>query len=60
MNEGDFIYMLQDLILDAEDNGLDVASLRTYQESMLLTTDNGLVVQMNSGEEFQVTIVRSK
>lgn len=60
MNEGDFIYMLQDVLLDAEDEGLDIASMRTYQDSMLLTTDNGLVVQMNTGEEFQVTVVRSK
>lgn len=60
MNEGDFIYLLQDVLLDQIDDGLDIASMRTYQDSMLLTTDNGLVVQMNTGEEFQVTVVRSK
>ena len=61
MNEEEFIDYLTEALLElaaTEDDG--IASLRDFQESMLLTTDKGLVVKLNSGEEFQVTVVRSK
>ena len=40
-----------------EEEGLEVA---TYKEEGLLTRDEGLVLRTEGGEEFQVTIVRSK
>ena len=61
MDAEGFVFLLQDLILeDMEENGLDIEAIRTFEESMLLTNDKGLVIHMSTGEEFQVTVVRSK
>lgn len=37
-----------------------VQSARNFREAYLLTSDRGVVVTMESGEEFQITIKRSK
>ncbi len=37
-----------------------VRSVATFEEAGVLTRDAGLVVQMEDGSEFQLTIVRSK
>lgn len=36
-----------------------VDETRTFEESGVLTRDNGIVLRMVDGREFQVTIVRS-
>jgi hypothetical protein len=36
------------------------ARVRTYAEAMLLTRDDGLVVRLADGTEYQLTIQRSK
>jgi len=38
----------------------DVKQTRSYEEVLMLTTDAGLVLRMNDGSEFQITIVRSR
>ena len=35
-------------------------SSRTFEESMILTNNKGLVIHLEDGQEFQLTIVKSK
>jgi len=37
-----------------------IRRIKTYEEAGVLTTDPGLVVTMDDGAEFQVTIVQSR
>lgn len=37
-----------------------VQSVRSFREAGLLTDNRGIVVKMDGGEEFQITIKRSK
>jgi len=55
MDEKEFETWLRDAIFGAD----DVIELQTFEEACLLTNNRGLVVKLQSGEEFQVTIVRS-
>ena len=36
------------------------ADVRSYEDAGVLTRDQGMVVRLASGAEFQITIVRSK
>ena len=36
-----------------------VRSVRTFDEAGLLTSNKGLVVRLNNGQEFQLTVVES-
>ena len=36
------------------------ASVMTFEEKGVLTNDRGLVIKMQDGKEFQVTLVRSR
>lgn len=49
-------------VKDALDCELPVgrARIETFQEAGVLSKDRGLVVRMNSGAEFQITIVKAK
>ena len=38
----------------------NIRSASTFRDAQVLTTDAGLVVRMQDGSEFQVTVVRSK
>lgn len=40
-----------------EDEGFEV---ETYEEAGLLTRDEGLVIKTEDGDEYQITIVKSK
>jgi hypothetical protein len=42
---------------DVEDIG--IANITTFRERWLLTNDPGLVIEMEDGTEFQLTIVKS-
>ena len=47
--------------LELEDTALDeVINVNTFTEAGLLTRDCGLVLQMEDGSEFQITITQSK
>lgn len=73
MNAGNVAAALEDLLreigyMDADDllNGdLPVApefrdcSVSSYEDAGIMTRDRGFVLKLASGEEFQVTIVRS-
>lgn len=47
--------------LDLVDTALDeVSNIKTYAEAGILTRDSGLVLRMEDGSEFQITIKQSK
>jgi hypothetical protein len=46
--------------IDLTFNEVQPVKVRTFAEDGLLTRDRGLVVKFRSGEEFQITIVRSE
>ena len=56
-NEFDLQWKLLELI--EEDEDFD-GTVNTYSDSGVLTRDAGLVVRDDEGNEFQVTIVRSR
>lgn len=63
MTESEFRNLLSEALYEYLDNdyGDDVALDRvsTFREHGLLTSDDGLVVRLADGSEFQVTVVRS-
>lgn len=47
--------------LDLVDTALcEVSNIKTYAEAGILTRDSGLVLRMEDGSEFQITIKQSK
>ena len=47
--------------LDLVDTALgEVSNIKTYAEAGILTRDSGLVLRMEDGSEFQITIKHSK
>jgi hypothetical protein len=48
---------LQELIAESVPTVRDVL---TYEEAGMLTRNNGLVVRISDGSEFQITIVKSR
>jgi hypothetical protein len=64
MNEEDFGLFLSDVLetyLDLDDdNPSPIDNISTFNHAGILTMNEGLVIRLTSGEEFQLTIVRSK
>lgn len=52
--------MEDDVEAGAEPGPMVVKSIETFQERQIMTRDRGLVITMEDGTEFQVTIVKSK
>ena len=47
--------------LDLVDTALgEVSNIKTYAEAGILTRDSGLVLRMEDGSEFQITIKQNK
>ena len=47
--------------LDLVDTALgEVSNIKTYAEAGILTRDSGLVLRMEDGSEFQITLKQSK
>ncbi len=60
MDEYDIETLISEsLNLHADEAGEQIR-IRTFAEADLLTRDAGLVLRMDDGSEFQVTIVRSR
>jgi hypothetical protein len=59
--EHELALWLEEVIFDAtcgtEDGGIRI---RSFEEAGLLTANEGLVLRLSDGAEFQVTIVRSR
>ena len=43
-----------------EDESPQIETTETFQEAGLLTHDEGVVIELEDGSEFQVTVVQSK
>ena len=60
MTEHEFVeYLDEALLWSSEENGMIVGT-GTFDSVGMMTMNEGLVVEMKSGEEFQITIVKSK
>ena len=57
MNSNQMVSLLKTLL---EDELTEKSRVRTYAEEGLLTRDEGLVVKLPDGNEFQITVVQSK
>ena len=63
MNERDFEQVLHQLLTGSDvdgDEDLQGARVSTFEEDGILTHNRGLVVRLQNGAEFQVTIVQSQ
>jgi len=63
MNKRELREVLMALLEDAtyeEGSVLEDAQVYSYEEAGLLTRDEGLVLKLANGNEFQITIVQSK
>lgn len=61
MNERDMIELLTEALYfnDEENENNQVKDIKTFYEANLITGNNGIVVKMNDGTEFQITVVQS-
>lgn len=41
-------------------NTLDGTEASSYEEAGMLTNDKGIIIQTQTGEEFQITIIQSR
>jgi len=46
--------------LDEEEGTSNIEDIRTFQEAGLLTTNEGLVIRLDNGDEFQITVIKSR
>ena len=66
MNAQEFSMALEDILEDLNftwtegEDVLDVRRVSSFEDRGVLTGDSGIVVTLESGEEFQLTIVQSK
>ncbi len=61
----DCLYILLESVGDNSDavedwDGDPIEEVRSFEDEGMLTNNKGLVVQLEDGSEFQLTIVRSK
>lgn len=60
MGESRFETWLREAINLMNEEDFEVQRMDTFEEAGILTSNKGLVIKTTSGEEFQITIVRSK
>lgn len=59
MNEIEFVEYLDEIINFASEEDGMVVNTRTFRDVGMLTNNEGLVVKLESGETFQITVVKS-
>lgn len=60
MNPTSFTERLADFIHEHRDDWEGFRTARTYAEAGVITTDDGLVIRLDDGTEYQLTVVRSR
>jgi len=61
MNEAEVVEELEAMLLESDDSFLpNLSTCHTFEHVGLMTSDNGLVLRMADGSEFQVTVVQSR
>jgi hypothetical protein len=59
MDESGIRELLTQLLLDEED-GIGVRNVESFHDAGLMTSNEGLVLRMEDGREFQLQIVQSR
>jgi hypothetical protein len=62
-NKGDLKmvdWLLEMIEAGSEEVDRDIKRIETFKEAGILTSNEGLVVTFSDGEEYQISIVRSK
>lgn len=52
--------MIEEAIYEADNDEQNVRDISSYENAGIMTTDKGLVMRMEDGSEFQITIVQSR
>jgi len=60
MTEKEFVEYLDEALMWASDSDGMITGSASFEDVGMLTSNEGLVVRLSTGEEFQVTIVKSK
>ena len=63
MTEKDITLVLEESLLAFDEEqgiGEDIHSVYTYEEVGMLTRNEGFVLRLENGDEFQVTILKTK
>lgn len=68
MNAAEFADIIVELIESYEESGADSlgepelegVSVSTFRDAALMTSDDGVVVTLRDGSEFQLTVIQSK
>ncbi len=63
MTEAEFATLLAEMIYENQDDvgsARDIGRVESFSDAGLLTMNEGLVVGMSDGSEFQLTIVKSR
>ena len=60
-NETNMVEMMTEAVFeyDAENDEENFADVSSFRDAGVMTTNNGFVMTMTDGSEFQVTVVRS-
>ena len=60
MSESEFVEYLEEIFQwSANEDGV-IEDTRTFESAGLMTSNEGLVVRLDDGSEFQVSVVRSR
>lgn len=56
------LYDCEEQVINANDENIDheIESIASYRDAGVLTNDAGFVLRMVNGDEFQVTVVKSR
>ena len=53
-------FLMEAVYVAADDAGDDAPDMRTFSDACLMTSNQGFVMRMPDGSEFQVQVIRSK
>lgn len=59
-SEQELAQAIEIALTDPDEIDLTVTDVETFEQAGLLTRNAGVVITLNNGQEFQLTIVRSK
>ena len=62
MNELEMQELLTDALNfnDEENENNQIKSIKSFQDAIILTSNKGLIIKMNDGSVFQITIIQSR
>jgi hypothetical protein len=60
MTTDEFTAMLTNVLYESEIDACEVESVRSFRSAGVLSSNEGAVVRMEDGSEFQLTVVQSR